>query len=437
MDVYQKICAATDNIQQELSDQRQDFHKYAEAGWFEMRTSSIIARKLTELGYEVLTGEEVCLREARMGVADEDVLEQQYHRAVAQGADPEFVEATRDGMTGVIGILHCSEGPTVAMRFDIDALGVKEAEELTHIPAKEGFASVNPGFMHACGHDGHAAIGLGVAKVLMEIREQLCGTIKLIFQPAEEGVRGAKAIVEKGHLDGVQYFLSAHITGKGADEPAVVTPGSFGSLATCKYDVVYTGTSGHAGSAPHSGSNALLAAASAVLNLNAIARHGKGATRINVGTLHAGSGRNVIPDEAKMEIEVRGATTELNRYMCERAEAILKHTAEMYDCGCQIRLMGAADSLTSDISLARRVDRVCREKLGLLPTKELTVASFGSEDVAYMMNRVQEQGGEATFFRGLTPTAGPAHNRCFDFDETVLVNSVKIFCGTVADILEK
>ena len=79
-----------------------------------------------------------------------------------------------------------------------------------------------------------------------------------------------------------------------------MTPGSFGSLATSKYDVVYTGTSGHAGSSPHSGSNALLAAASAVMNLNAIPRHGDGATRINVGTLHAGSGRNVIPDEAKI-----------------------------------------------------------------------------------------------------------------------------------------
>ena len=175
MDIYQKICAATDNIQQELSDQRRDFHKYAEAGWFEMRTSSIIARKLTKLGYEVLTGEAVCQREARMGVADEAVLEQQYRRAVAQGADPEFVEATRGGMTGVIGILRCGEGPAVAMRFDIDALGVKESEEPEHIPSKEGFASINAGFMHACGHDGHAAIGLGVAKVLMELREHLRG----------------------------------------------------------------------------------------------------------------------------------------------------------------------------------------------------------------------------------------------------------------------
>ena len=114
-------------------------------------------------------------------------------------------------MTGVIGLLHCGEGPTVAMRFDIDALGVFEESGECHLPAREGFASVNEGFMHACGHDGHAAIGRGVARVLMEIRCRLHGTVKLIFQPAEEGVRGAKAIVEKGHLDDVQYLLGSHI----------------------------------------------------------------------------------------------------------------------------------------------------------------------------------------------------------------------------------
>lgn len=435
MNLYTQICTTADGMRQALSARRRDFHKYAETGWFEMRTSSLIARRLTELGYEVLTGDAVCDRDARMGVPEAAALEQQYQRAVAQGADPEFVEHTRGGMTGVIGILRCGEGPVVAMRFDIDALGVNESTDPEHIPAKEGFLSVNPGFMHACGHDGHATVGLGVAEVLMQIKDSLHGTVKLIFQPAEEGVRGAKAIVEKGHLDGVQYLLGSHITGKKKDEPGVLTPGSFGSLATCKYDVVYTGTSAHAGSSPHLGKNALLAAAAAVLNLNAIPRHGGGATRINVGTFHAGSGRNVIPDSAKLEIEVRGATTELNRYMCEKAEAILRHTAEMYGCDCQIRLMGAADSLTSDESLARRVDQICREKLGLLPTKELTVASFGSEDFAYMMNRVQEQGGEATFFRALIPTAGPAHNPRFDFDEEVLVNSVKVFCGVALDIL--
>ena len=437
MDIYSKICASADGMTAELSALRRDFHKHAETGWFEMRTSSLVARYLTNLGYKVLIGEDVCDRDARMGVPEAAALDAHYAWAAANGADPEFLPATKGGMTGVIGILRAGEGPTLAMRFDIDALGVIEAEDEGHIPAAEGFRSINAGAMHACGHDGHTAIGLGVAKVLMEIKQQLQGTIKLIFQPAEEGVRGAKSIVEKGHLEGVQYLIGSHISGSGKDDPAQITPGSYGSLATCKYDVTYRGVSAHAGAAPQGGANALVAAASAVLNLNAIPRHSGGATRINVGTLHAGSGRNVIPDEAKMEIEVRGATTELNRYMCQKAEQILHSTAQMYGCECEIRLMGAADSLTSDESLARRIDRVCRDSLGLLPSEALTIPSFGSEDFSYMMNRVQEQGGEATFFRGLTPAAGPAHNRRYDFHEQVLVNSVKVFCGTAADLLAK
>ena len=126
MSIYEQIIAMTDDMKDDLVAQRRDFHKYAEPGWFEMRTSSIIARKLTELGYEVLVGDQVCKKEARMGVPSDEELEAQYERAAAQGADPEFLPYTKGGMTGVVGILRCGEGPTVAMRFDIDALGVFE-----------------------------------------------------------------------------------------------------------------------------------------------------------------------------------------------------------------------------------------------------------------------------------------------------------------------
>ena len=316
MELFEKITQMADGLLPEMVAVRRDLHKHAESGWFEMRTSSIIARKLTDLGYRVLVGEAVCDRDARMGVADEAVLQAQYERAVAQGADPEFVPYTKGGMTGVIGILECGEGPTVAMRFDIDALGVFEASDEEHRPYREGFSSVNNGFMHACGHDGHTSIGLGVAKILMEIKDSLHGTVKLIFQPAEEGVRGAKSIVEKGHLDDVDFGIGNHISNRSAKAgDAELIPGIYSSLATTKLDVVYKGKASHAGAAPHLGNNALLAAASAVMNLNAIPRHGEGASRINIGTLHAGSGRNVIADEAKMELEIRGATTEINAYM--------------------------------------------------------------------------------------------------------------------------
>ncbi|MBR3836742.1 MAG: amidohydrolase [Clostridia bacterium] len=435
MEIYQKIIEKADALAPAMTTLRRDLHKHAEPGWLEMRTSSIIARKLTELGYEVLVGDAVCKRDARMGLPSEEVLEAAYQRAVAQGADPEFIEATRGGMTGVIGILRCGEGPTVAMRFDIDALGVFESEDADHIPHKEGFASINRGAMHACGHDGHAVSGLGVAKVLMDIRDQLHGTVKLIFQPAEEGLRGAKAIVENGHLDDVDFMLGSHVTGEN-EEGSDLTPGSYGSLASYKYDVTFHGVAAHAGGNPQAGKNALLAAACAVTNLYAIPRHSGGATRINVGKLIAGSGRNVIADEAFMELEVRGDTTEINEYVSEYALRVLKNAAEMHGCTMEIKLMGAAESMTSDDALAKRVARVCAEKLGMKVSSNLMMVLKGSEDVSYMMNRVQEKGGQACFIRVRTPLQGIAHNRRYNFDESYLPRAVKVFCGMVYDLLK-
>lgn len=435
MNTYQEIIKYTDEISGKLVHQRRDFHKYAEKGWLEMRTSSIIARKLTNMGYEVLTGDQVCLKEARMGLPSDGVLEAHYQWAAANGADPEFIEKTKGGMTGVIGILKCGEGPTVAMRFDIDALGVFEDDSQAHLPAREGFASINVGSMHACGHDGHASIGLGVAEVLMKIKNQLHGTIKLIFQPAEEGVRGAKSIVENGHLEHVAYFIGSHVSDKAPDEEGVVIPGSHGSLATTKYDVRFIGKSAHAGGSPEKGKNVLLALAAAITNLYAIPRHSKGVTRVNVGTVKGGSGRNVIPDEAFMEIEVRGSSTEINTYMKEYAQNILEGASKMHGVEYEIKEMGSANSLTSDTFMMALVKDVC-EQLHMPVSKTMSLVSGGSEDVSYMMNRVQEQGGHATFMRLLTEEAGPGHNRRFDFDEAVLSNGVKIFCATVYRISE-
>ena len=435
--MYEKIVNLTDEIANDLIKTRRDFHKYAESGWFEMRTSSIIARKLTDMGVdEVLVGDQVCKKDARMGVPSEEDLEKSYQRALEQGADSEFLPYTKGGMTGVIGIIKCGEGPTVAMRFDIDALGVIEEKDASHRPSAEGFASINEGMMHACGHDGHAAIGLGVAKVLMQIRDQLHGTIKLIFQPAEEGVRGAKSVVENGHLDGVDFCIGSHVSKLKANDPeAAVTPGSYGSLATTKYDVYFYGLSAHAGGSPEKGRNVMLAVAAAIMNLYAIPRHSAGSTRINVGTVNAGSGRNVIADAAKMEIELRGETTAINNYVVEYAQNVIEAAAKMHGCTYEIKVMGGAESLTSDTAMADFV-RKAASKVNLNVSKEDMSKNGGSEDYSYMMNRVQEQGGIATFMRVHTDTAAPAHNRRFDFDEVVIPNAVKVFCATVYDILK-
>ena len=436
MSITRQIIARAEELQEKMVQWRRDFHTYAEMGWCEMRTTSLIARHLKNLGYEVLMGEAVCGRESRLGVPEEAVLEREYRRAAEQGGDPKLLEATRGGMTGVVGVLCCGEGATVALRFDIDALGVVEAEETEHRPAAEGFASVNHGVMHACGHDGHAAIGMAVAELLMELRESLRGTVKLIFQPAEEGVRGAKAIVEKGHLDGVDFVLGCHISDDKGREGVAVVPASHGSFATAKYDVVFHGVSAHAGGAPQEGNNAMLAVATAVLNLQGIPRHGGGASRVNVGRLVAGSGRNVICDEARMELEVRGATTEVNEYMAAYALRIIESAAAMHGCTVEWTLVGGAEAMECDAALIQRLRGVW-EAAGIAVSCEDSMVLEGSEDFAYMANRVQQQGGQATFFRALTPCAAGAHNRAFDFDEYVLQKAAALFALAVVDLMQQ
>lgn len=437
MSVFENICAMADSMEQELIASRRDFHQYAELCWQEMRTTSLVARKLSDLGYELVMGKDLMDKDARLGVPSEEVLEEAYARAEKQGADPQFLPYTKGGMTGVMGILRCGEGPVVAMRFDIDALPIVETTDAGHFPADQGFISKNGGVMHACGHDGHTAIGLGVAEIIAKIKNKLHGTVKLIFQPAEEGVRGAKPIVDKGHLDDVDFLLGSHIDKPFENEPdATLIAGSYGALATCKYDIYYHGKAAHAGALPHLGNNALLAAAAATLNLHAISRHGEGASRVNVGKFHAGTGLNVIAEEAYMGLEVRGDTTKINEYMIEQAEKILDHCADMYGCTCEKIVVGMAEGLDSDLDFAEDVRKVCREQMGMAVSDTLTAVSFGSEDFSFMMNRVQKNGGKATFMRVLAPMKGVAHNDHFDFGESCLKNGVKAFSAMAAALMK-
>lgn len=432
--MYKEIAAKAENMQEKLIMRRRDFHKYAETGWFEMRTSSLIARELKNLGYEVLTGTDVCEAQSRMGMPSAERLNDEYERAIQQGADEEFVKKTHGGFTGVIGILDCGEGPTVAMRFDIDALSLPENCTEEHKPFKEDFASVNAGMMHACGHDGHASIGLGVAEVLSEIKDSLCGKIKLIFQPAEEGVRGAKSIVENGHLDNVDYVIGAHLGEYKEDRTVEIGVGNNNTLATTKFDVFFHGTPAHAAVAPHLGNNAMLAMATAILNLQAIPRHGDAPTRVNVGRAEGGDGRNIICDYGKLEIEVRGNTSQANRFMEEYAYRIIDGAAKMHGCTYNINMMGSAPSMCNSEELKGKIARVCEQDMRL-KVQSLEGETSASEDFSYMAEKVQQSGGQACYFMLMTICEGTFHNDMFDFDEAALVKGVKAFCGTVYDIL--
>lgn len=426
-DFFQLLSDKTAAYTPDLIRLRRDFHRFPEPGWCEIRTSSLIADQLTCLGYEVLTGSDVCDSASRMGVPSDDTLEAHYQRALRQGAVPAYAQNARNGFTGVIGILRCGEGPVTALRFDIDALPITEDASPFHLPFKEGFLSQNSGFMHACGHDGHTAIGLIVARILAEMKDCFSGTVKLIFQPAEEGVRGARSVAEKGHLDDVDWLIGSHIfpySQPGEQIGVSISP----TLATTKLNAVFSGLSSHA-ALPEKGHNAMLAMASAILNLHAIPRHSDGPSQVNVGTAHAGSGRNVICDQAKLELEVRGASTAINHYMEEYARTILQSSAAMHSCTCQIETAGSAPSVINDSEMISLLQDTVRDLHLTLRTPDPS-ASF-SEDFSYLSEAVQAHGGKSLFFYTLTHTDAPGHNPDFDFSEEALPVAVQTFCTLV------
>lgn len=429
--MYQRIKELSEQYYPDTVKTRRDIHKYAERGWLETRTACLIATQLEELGYEVLAGEEIMKKEDRMGLPPETVLHLNYRRAQKEGANPKYLEKVKNGMTGVAGVYRNGDGPTIALRFDIDALGLIEETSSNHLPFQEGFSSCHIGAMHACGHDGHTSIGLTTARIIMDIKEHIHGTLKLIFQPAEEGVRGAKCIAESGFLDDVDYIIAAHIMpqeGKKYD----LYLGMNDSFATTKLDVTFHGISTHAAESPQFGKNALLSAANCILNLHSIPRNSDGCTRVNVGTVHAGTGRNVVPETAKLEIEVRGVTSELNRYMEIYARDIIKGSALMHDTVVEIEEMGKAYALNCDKELMDKIRLICEEHMpDLILSKRDLSPLGGSDDFSYLMTRVQAHGGQATYMKLLTPIVSSPHNDSFDFNEKVLMKGPRVFASIV------
>lgn len=395
---------------------RRDLHRFPELGMTEFRTASIVAERLTALGLDVQLGREVMDSASRMGMPPEAALDRAYKDAAAAGAPAKFLTALAGGHTGVVGTLKgTTPGPTIALRVDMDALPILENDTQAHLPAREGFVSTRPGVMHACAHDGHTAIGLAVAEVLAGAKDRLHGTVKFIFQPGEEGGRGALPMVNAGVVDDVDYFIAIHL---GTGVPSrTFRPAVRGHLASAKLDVTFRGRAAHAGGRPEQGRNALLAAASAVVGLYGIARHHAGRSRVNVGTFKGGSGRNVIADEATMAMEVRGETEAIADYMLERAEAVLKGAALAQDVTVEIKLAGRTTVAASDEALSQRLASALS---GRIPGVEIDAGSHvtgGSEDATYFMRRVQERGGQAIYAVVGSDIPSGHHTPDFDIDE--------------------
>ena len=199
---------------------------------------------------------------------------------------------------------------------------------------------------------------------------------------------------EAGIVDDVDYFLSGHVGGVIGRGEVAVMDGGF--LASSKFDIAIEGKPAHAGNAPQQGNNALMAACAASMMLQGIPRHADGVTRVSVGTLHAGEGRNVIPAHAKLQMEVRGETKEVNEFMKEYVYDIFAGVDKAYRVKSKVELAGESTTLMQCPAIYDKVEEVMKKIPGIKVLPRIHTPS-GSEDCALFIRRVIERGGQAGF----------------------------------------
>ena len=283
---------------------------------------------------------------------------------------------------GLVGIIRGGKpGKTVALRSDTDALPVKEE---TGLP----FAADN-GAMHACGHDSHMAMLLGAAKILTEIREELPGTVKLLFQPAEEVALGAKAMIAEGMLDDVDAIYGAHIWGD-FDAPLIdVTPGN--RMACCdSFVLTVEGASTH-GSTPHLGTDALVASAAIIQNLQSYVSRNNDPLNplvVTVGKIDGGQRFNIIANKVVMEGTCRTFSHKILKTIDQDLLRIAQNTAAAYGAVASIEYTHMTLPVINDNAELNRIAHNAALKLygeegiGHLPTM------MGSEDFSFFMEKV-------------------------------------------------
>jgi aminobenzoyl-glutamate utilization protein A len=410
---------------------RREFHRHPEPAWREFWTTARIVEELDAMGVDldVHVGRDALASDERIGVPDDTELDNWLTRARDAGAREELLETMAGGYTGAVAVLERGEGPTVGLRVDIDGLPREEASGDDHTPAREGFRS-ETGAMHACGHDAHVTFGLGVLETLADDPD-FAGTLKVFFQPAEESIGGGKPMAESGHLDDVDSLLAVHI---GLDRPTGrVVAGIDGFLAVSQFRAEFVGEPAHAGAHPSEGRNAVQAMATAVQNLYGISRHEDGATRVNVGRVAGGSATNIVPESATIEGEVRGETTELMRYMRDQANRVAEGAAMTHDCDVDVETVGEAPSAASDEAVAAVVADVAGDVPGVDSVSDREDLG-GSEDATYLMQRVQERGGQAAYVVVGTDHPSGHHTATFDVDEASLDIGVAVLAGALREL---
>ncbi|MEM4780603.1 MAG: amidohydrolase [Halalkalicoccus sp.] len=415
-------------IDERLIERRRRFHRCPEPAWREFYTTSLLVEALDGIGGvdELAVGREAMRSAGRMAVPSDAELSEWVERARNRGAREDVLSACEGGHTGCVAVLERGEGPSIGLRVDIDGLFVAESSAGDHRPAREGFRSEHEGLMHACGHDAHMAIGLGVIEAVKE--SEFEGTLTVFFQPAEEEAGGGRPMAEGPYIEGIEYLLCVHV---GLDHPTgEVVAGIEKPLAMSHLDVTFTGAPAHAGTEPNEGKNAIQAIATAVSESYAIPRHAAGMTRVNVGRVEAGTASNVIAEEARITAEVRGETTELMEYMKRRFERVCAGAARTHGCAADVDVHSESPRADSDPALSELVFEVARGTEGV--TTATRTAEFGaSEDATFLMKAVQKRGGLASYLVVGTDHPGSHHTPGFDVDERSLPIAVAVLSGAI------
>ena len=417
-----------------LREIRRDLHAHPEVGWTEYRTGALVAEALDDFGYDLYLGADALDAGARMGVPGDADLAGARERAAEAGAPTEYLDAF-DATTGLVAERSFGTGPAVGIRVDMDALPITESSDADHRPASEGFASRHPGEMHACGHDGHTAIGLGVAREFAGAEagaESFDGTLRLFFQPAEEGLRGGLAMSRTDLIE-VDHFLALHL-GLGRETGTVVA-GLDRPYASTKVEARFEGASAHAGNEPEAGRNALQAAAAAVTGLYGLPRDSRGVTRVNVGEVHSPNAQNVIAEEARLRYEVRSDDGEVADELGRRAERVLSGAARMHGVDVSTATIGEASTFQADDAMVGAVADAARAADGVDRVVERDRLT-ASEDAAHLVRAVQASGGDATYVGVGASNAAGHHMPRFDVEEAALDVAVDVVARTVRGLAE-
>ena len=388
-----KECEA---LQTELVTMRRDLHRIPEVGMDLPKTAAYIAGKLDEYGIPYTKNE---------------------------------------GDSGLIATIG-SGGRTVVLRADIDALPIAEETGVE-------YASCHPGYMHACGHDAHAAMLLGAAKVLKAHEAELKGTVRLIFQTAEELGQGARVMLRNGAVEGADAIFGTHI-GNLIDKTIpsgtfMVTPGP----AMASFDRFIITVTGHGchGSTPEKGVDPVNIQAHVVLALQAINAREFGANVpvvVTIGSVHGGSQYNVIPDQVVMEGTFRTLDEAVRQKVARRIEAIAAGTAAAFGGSAETEIVWGAPPVVNDDAMAAFAAGCAKEALGEDKViTRLPSPNMGGEDFACYL---QEIPGAFMFLSSSDAGLGtdiPHHNARFNVDERVLWEGAAVFTAIAEKFLSK